>query len=143
MFDDNGSLIGNTGCDFNADGFNNDRPDEPSFGDTVQGATKDDYINGLFQASDFPKPQSVRPGTLGRNTFNNPGYNNTDLNILRQIPVPLLGEAGRVDLRAEFFNVFNVENLGSVSGSLQSGNFGRVSNTFSARSIQFGVKVVF
>lgn len=143
VFDDGGNLIGNTGCDFNADGFNNDRPDQPAFGDTVKGATKDDYINGLFEASDFPKPQTVRPGSLGRNTFNNPGYNNTDLNLLRQIPVPLLGEGGRIDLRAEFFNVFNVENLGSVSGSLQSGNFGRVTNTFSARSIQFGVKVVF
>ena len=143
VFDDNGNLIGNNGCDFNADGFNNDRPDAPAFGDSIEGATKDDFIDGLFQASDFPKPQNVRPGSLGRNTFSNPAYNNTDLNILRQIPVPLLGEAGRIDLRAEFFNVFNQENLGSVSGSLQSGNFGRVSNTFSARSIQFGVKVVF
>ncbi len=143
VFDDNGNLTGNTGCDFNADGRNNDRPDTPAFGDSIEGATKDDFINGLFQASDFPRPQSVRPGSLGRNTFNNPAYSNTDLNLLRQIPLPLLGEGGRIDLRAEFFNVFNQENLGSVSGSLQSGNFGRVSNTFSARSIQFGVKVIF
>ena len=143
VFDDAGNLIGNTGCDFNADGFTNDRPDIPSFGEKLEGVSKDDYINGLFEARDFPKPQTVRPGSLARNAFDNPGYNNTDLNILRQIPMPLLGEAGRIDLRAEFFNVFNRENLGGVSGSLQSGNFGRVSNTFSARSIQFGVKVVF
>ncbi len=57
--------------------------------------------------------------------------------------MPLLGEGGRIDLRAEFFNVFNHVNLGSVNGSLQSGNFGRVASTFGARNIQFGVKVVF
>ena len=143
VFDDGGNLIGNNGCDFNADGFNNDRPDTPSFGESLGNVSKDAYFDGLFKASDFPKPQNVRPGTLSRNAFNNPGYNNTDLNLLRQIPVRALGEAGRIDIRAEFFNVFNVENLGSVNGSLQSGNFGRVTNTFSARSIQFGIKVVF
>ncbi len=143
VFDANGNMTGNTGCDFNADGRNNDRPDTPSFGESLGGVSKDDYINGVFQASDFPKPQTVRPGTLARNAFNNPGYNNTDFNILRQFPLPLLGESGRVDFRAEFFNVFNQENLGSLNGSLQSGAFGRVTNTFSARNIQFGVKIVF
>ena len=143
VFDDAGNMTGNNGCDFNADGFNNDFPDAPAFGNSIEGASKDDFINGLFQSSDFPRPQTVRPGTLGRNTFTNPGFANADLNILRQIPVPFLGEAGRIDFRAEFFNVLNHVNLGSVNGNLQSGNFGRVSNTFGARNIQFGVKVIF
>ncbi len=143
VFDDAGNMIGNNGCDFNADGFNNDFPDVPAFGNSVQGASNDDFINGIFEASDFPRPQTIRPGTLGRNTFTNPGFANADLNLLKQVPFPLLGEAGRVDFRAEFFNVFNRVNLGSVNGSLQSGNFGRVANTFSARNIQFGVKIIF
>ena len=143
VFDDSGAMIGNNGCDFNADGLNNDFPDTPAFGNSIDGASRQDFINGLFQASDFPRPQSVRPGTLGRNTFTNPGFANVDLNLLKQIPAPFLGEAGRIDLRGEFFNLFNRVNLGSVDGTLQSGNFGRVTSTFGARNIQFGVKIVF
>ena len=136
-------MTGNNGCDFNADGLNNDFPDVPTFGNSVQGASNDDFINGIFEASDFPRPQTVRPGTLGRNTFTNPGFANADLNILKQVPFPLLGEAGRLDFRIEMFNVLNRVNLGSVNGNLQSGNFGRVANTFSARNVQFGVKIIF
>lgn len=143
VFDDAGNMIGNNGCDFNADGLNNDFPDTPAFGDSIQGASRQDYLDGIFTAADFPKPATVRPGTLGRNTFENPGYANVDFNLLRQIPFPMLGESGRIDFRAEFFNLLNRINLGSVNGALQSGNFGRVTSTFGARNIQFGVKIVF
>jgi hypothetical protein len=143
VFDDGGSMIGNNGCDFNADGLNNDFPDTPSFGNTVADPSKQKYLNGLFKQSDFPRPQTVRPGNLGRNTFTNPGFANVDFNLLKQIPAPFFGEAGRIDFRAEFFNLFNRVNLNSVNSSLTSGNFGRVTSTFGARNIQFGIKIRF
>ena len=142
VFDADGNMTGNTGCDFNADGFNNDYPDAPSFGSSIP-TTRQAYLDGVFAASDFPRPQSVRPGTLGRNVYSNPGYANVDLNLLKQMPFPMLGEAGRIDFRAEFFNLFNRVNLGGVNGSIQSGNFGRVTSTFGARNVQFGIKVIF
>lgn len=143
VFDDGGAMIGNNGCDFNADGMNNDFPDTPSFGNSVDNPNKQKYLNGLFQASDFPRPQTIRNGNLGRNTFTNPGFANVDMNLLKQVPAPFLGEAGQIDFRAEFFNLFNRVNLSGVNGSLQSGSFGRVSSTFGARNIQFGIKIIF
>ena len=143
VFDDGGAMIGNNGCDFNADGMNNDFPDTPSFGNSVDNPNKQKYLNGLFQASDFPRPQTIRNGNLGRNTFTNPGFANVDMNLLKQVPAPFLGEAGQIDFRAEFFNLFNRVNLSGVNGSLKSGSFGRVTSTFGARNIQFGVKIIF
>ena len=58
----------NSGCDYNADGTNFDRPNIPSFGDS-QGGSNDDFLNGIFSASDFPVPGLGQNGTLGRNTF--------------------------------------------------------------------------
>ena len=123
--------------------MNNDFPDTPSFGNSVDNPNKQKYLNGLFQASDSPRPQTIRPGNLGRNTFTNPGFANVDMNLLKQIPAPFLGEAGQIDFRAEFFNLFNRVNLSGVNSSLQSGSFGRVTSTFGARNIQFGVKIIF
>ena len=143
VFDDDGAMIGNNGCDFNADGVANDFLDAPSFGASVN-PSQDRYLNaGLFAKADFPRPQTVRNGNLGRNVFENPGFANVDMNLLKQVPAPFLGEAGRIDFRMEFFNLFNRINLSGVNGNWASGSFGRVTSTFGARNIQFGLKIVF
>ena len=143
VFDNDGAMVGNNGCDFNADGLNNDFLDTPAFGNSVDNPSRQRYLDGLFTQADFPRPQTVRNGTLGRNTFTNPGFANVDFNLLKQIPAPFLGEAGRIDFRAEFFNLFNRVNLNNVAGNWASGSFGRVTSTFGARNIQFGLKIVF
>ena len=38
------------------------------------------------------------------------------------------------------FNLFNRVNLNTVAGNRAGGSFGRVSSTFGARKIQFGLK---
>jgi hypothetical protein len=138
-----GNITGNNGCDFNADGVNNDFLNVPSFGTYVEGYERSDFQNGLFQASDFPKPAPGQPGNLGRNTYFGPGYANTNLNVLKRIPAPFLGEAGQIDFRAEFFNLFNRVNLGQPTGNTASALFGRSTSAFGARNTQFGVKITF
>lgn len=56
VFDSSGNVIGNTGGDYDADGFNYDVPNVPSFGNHFSGQKKKNYLNGLFQASAFPTP---------------------------------------------------------------------------------------
>jgi hypothetical protein len=138
-----GAITGNTGCDFNADGANNDFLDTPAFGIYTEGYERSDYQNGLFQVSDFPKPAPGRPGTLGRNTYFGPGFANTNLNVLKRFPAPFLGEAGRIDFRAEFFNLFNRVNLGQPTGNIANALFGKSTSAFGARNTQFGVRIVF
>jgi hypothetical protein len=121
-----GDIVGNSGCDYNADGLNNDYPNAPSFGGYLTGIDRSKFLTGIFQASDFSTPAPGRPGTLGRNTYFGPGYAQTNFNVVKRFPFRLLGEAGQIDFRVEFFNLFNRVNLGQPTGNLSSSNFGKV-----------------
>jgi hypothetical protein len=143
--DATGNLTGNSGCDFNADGFNNDRLMTPSFGYEID-TSRQKALSGLFTPADFAKPALGQNGSLPRNAFIGPGYANTDFNVSRKFPARFLGEAGRIDFRAEFFNVFNRTNLQNPStGSqeIRSSTFGKSTSSYGSRNIQFGLKIVF
>jgi len=143
--DAGGRIIDNRGCDFNADGFNNDRLNAPSFAER-SGWSKQQFLDGVFRVSDFPKPGVGAIGALPRNAFNGPGYANTNLNIVKRIRAPFLGESGNIDFRAEFFNLFNRLNLNaqSVVGNINDPvRFGRVTSALGARNVQFGLKIAF
>lgn len=62
-----------------------------------------------------PDPNKVGPiGNLGRNTERSPGLKNWDLNIVKRFR---LTESTNLQLRAEFYNVFNTPQYGTVSVS--------------------------
>ena len=115
-----GVIVGNSGCDYNADGTNFDRPNAPSFGDSVGGSNQD-FIDGVFKASDFPVPGLGQVGTLGRNTYYGPRYFNVDLALIKTFKV------SRTDLqlRVESFNLFNTVNLQNPVNDLGNPLFGR------------------
>jgi hypothetical protein len=120
---------------------------------TYNGATKPNHYfdpNPSFSAAD--------PFTLGnasRNFFHGPGVNNFDW-ALHKV-TPLHSEKAQLELRFEFFNLFNHTQFtatpggagsfhGSVSGNFVSSNFGRstgASNPFNSRIIQLGAKIIF
>lgn len=136
-----------SGGDFNGDGQNNDRPHTPSFGNLLTGLGRQDYINGLFKASDFPTPARTLNdalGNLGRNTYRGPGYANTDFSLFKNVKTPwFTSEGAEVQFRAEFFNLFNRTNLGLPTGNMARGTFGRSTQAFSAREIQLALKLIF
>jgi len=142
--DPNRKVIGNTGCDFNADGFNNDRPNEASFGNFIEG-TKESFLTGLFKASDFTKPGLGQNGSLGRNTFIGPGFFGTDVNFQKNTKIPWFwgAEGANVQFRMEMYNATNRVNLVNPDGNLQSGNFGKSTSAFAPKNIQFGLKIIF
>jgi hypothetical protein len=137
-----GAVIGNKGCDYNADGFDYDYPNAPAFAG-YQRYGKQQFLNGVFQASSFPTPGLGLDGSLGRNTFYGPGYANVNFNIVKHIPMRFLGERGLLDFRTEFFNLFNRTNLSSVQGDLSSSQFGRATTALGGRNVQFGVRLAF
>jgi hypothetical protein len=141
--DSAGNITGNRGCDYNADGLNNDYPNAPSFGGYLSGLDRSKYLTGIFQASDFGTPLPGHPGTLGRNTYFGPGFAITNLNVVKRFPFRLIGERGQIDFRAEFFNLFNRVNLGQPVGNLTSSQFGRSTTALGARNVQFGLRLAF
>ena len=141
--DQSGNITGNSGCDYNADGFNNDYPNAPSFGGYLTGLSRSNYITGLFKSSDFGAPAPGRPGMLGRNMYFGPGYAQTNFNVVKRFPLHMLGDQGQIDLRGEFFNLFNRVNLGQPTGSLTSSTFGKSTSALGARNVQFGLRLAF
>jgi hypothetical protein len=145
--DANGNVVGNTGCDYNADGRSGDPLHAPAFGNSLTGLSRSNYMapNRIFAVSDFPVPGLGQLGNLGRNTFQNPGYANTDFIIMKRTKIPWFfgGEGANFLFRVEFFNLFNRVNLDRAIGDVSNTNFGRSTQAFGARNIQFGAKIEF
>jgi hypothetical protein len=137
-----GAVIGNTGCDYNADGFDYDYPNAPAFAG-YQHYGKQQFLNGVFQASNFPTPGLGLDGSLGRNTFYGPGYDNVNFNVVKHFPMHWLGEQSVLDFRTEFFNLFNRTNLSNVDGNLADSQFGKATTALGGRNVQFGVRLAF
>jgi hypothetical protein len=97
-------------------------------------------------------------GNVGRNVLRGPAQNNVDLSVIKRFP---FRESNNIELRAEFFNLFNhvnfanpISNLNAVastsidpnSGRIIGGpgDFGRiVSTSNNPRLIQFAIKLNF
>ena len=139
-----GQVIGNAGGDYNADGFNYDVPNAPSFGNHLSGQSKQNFLNGLFPASAFPAPALGTEGNLGRNTFDQPGLSNVDLTVTRSFNTKwFFSESLHLQLQAEIYNLFNRVNLTGVNSDLSSGLFGHATNQLPARSLQLHVRASF
>lgn len=97
-------------------------------------------------------------GNVGRNVLRGPWQRNMDLAVIRRFPI---GELKNIELRAEFFNVFNISNyanpvsnlsavpaasIDAVTGQIigDPGDFGRIISTSSnPRLVQLAVKFNF
>ncbi len=138
-----------------------DRPDQIGIPDlsTANSSTRprEDYFGrGADNASFFSipvgiaggtGPNSGRFGTLGRNTFRGPAYYDFDFALIKTTPMGHR-ESGleRADLqfREEFFNLFNVVNMGLPANTIKGSGFGIISKTEgTSRQIQFSLKVIY
>ena len=78
----------------------------------------------LLDKSKFRPPVADNIGNVPRNVFRGPGFWNMDFGLSRSIAFPRLGEQGRIQLRADVFNLFNHTNLNNPDRSLESPTFG-------------------
>ena len=80
-------------------------------------------------------------GNFGRNVLRTASVYNADLSLFKNIS---LGEARKLEVRSEFFNVFNIMSLGApveVIGQPDSGRVNALVNR--PRQIQFSLRFVF
>jgi len=144
VYNSSGQVIGNSGGDYNADGSNYDVPNQPSFGNHLSGQGKKAFLNGLFPASAFPVPNLGTEGNLGRNTYDEPGYNNLDFTFEKFFSTPwFFGEKLKIEAKGEVFDLFNRSNLTSVSSDLSSSSFGKATNQLPPRSLQLHLRASF
>lgn len=140
----------NESQDFNLDGNNYDLPNTPSFGHTLKGLNRSDYLKGTFTASQFPLPVGSNglptgvEGNLGRNTFRGPGFAQVDSGFAKNNHVPWFVNGGaNLQFRVDVYNLFNRVNLTGWDTNLADGNFGKATNTLQARTLQLSTKFVF
>ncbi len=109
----------------------------------IKGGNVADRLKEYFDTTAFVVPSAFGDfGQLGRNIIRGPKQINTDLSIMKLIPVT---ESQRLEFRAEFFNLFNNVNWANpVNVISPSSNFGSiVTTTTGPRVIQFALKYNF
>jgi hypothetical protein len=80
-------------------------------------------------------------GTELINQFRNPGYAQTDMNLKK---VTNISERVKLELRVDFFNVFNRVNLNGVDTGGNDGNtFGTSTGTNIPRNGQLAARLTF
>ena len=130
-----------------------DRPDQIAVPDlSTARANRQDYfgkgdVNGQNHNGDFFSIPKGRFGTLGRNTFRGPSFYDYDFALIKDTPFGRRKSgAERVDLqfRSEFFNLFNIVNMGLPANILTGSGFGEISKTAgNSRQIQFSLKLIY
>ena len=107
------------------------------------GRSKGAKIQQYFDTTRFANPGPDLIGTLGRNAMRGPGLANVDTSLVRGVRLKFLGEAGRVQLRFETFNLFNRTNLSNPVTGLTNPLFGQVTSAGSPRILQLAAKIIF
>lgn len=112
------------------------------FGDPLMPAGSDVtvYLNPATVRA-VPSTEGNPYGNAGRNTVVAPDYFSTDLGVHKRIP--LGGERLQLELRAEFFNLFNHTNLLPPDSNRSNNTFGLISGAFPARQGQLALKFLF
>jgi hypothetical protein len=80
---------------------------------------------------------------MGRGFLHGPGYWNTDFSLQKDTKIT---EGKTLQMRFEAYNLFNHTNFANPSGSVSSGNFGRILGLrafTNSRQIQLGAKFIF
>ena len=85
-------------------------------------------------------------GSLARNVFRGPAMSRWDVALAKSASIPKLGDAARLEFRAEFFQVLNNPVFANPSAAVGSAAFGKITRTVSQippRQIQFALKAWF
>jgi hypothetical protein len=105
------------------------------------------YFSTALMGEDF---LSNPPG-VGRNVFRGPKYFNVDMSVSKRFGLPdlgVLGETPNLDIRFNFFNIFNIRNLApfqSQSDSTRVNNvrFGEPLGVLAGRVVEFQARFSF
>jgi hypothetical protein len=87
------------------------------------------------------------PG-IARNSFVGPGYRDIDASLSKAFGLPnlpVLGENAKLEIRADFFNLFNITNLDarSIKNNINASNFGQDTTILGSRTVSLQARFNF
>jgi hypothetical protein len=147
------ALIGScdTNNDRNGDGYCPDLPFAYN-GGAISGPTKQQWINGIFPNPTAEFDTTTRgPGCRCRNIFTGPGYTSVDMSVGKDFAFrsTRLGESAKLEIRANFFNLFNILNLQPLIPATaptdirNTGGFGRPPDGLAGRVVELQARFSF
>jgi hypothetical protein len=104
-----------------------------------RGVLSDPTPEKWFDPKAYVLPAAGFQGTAGRNTMIGPSQRATDLAVTKRFA---LGQATRIEFRGEIFNLFNNTNFGQPDANISNVTAGVISTADDARSMQFGLRLV-
>jgi hypothetical protein len=124
--------------DYNADGDNFDYPDAQNY---TQGTTRSSFLSGIFTSGQFTAPATFGAGGNEKsNQFREPNFAETDVSFYKDNRI---WENINLQLRFEFYNIFNRPNLANVDANPVDATFGKALSQQLPRWWQIGAKVTF
>jgi hypothetical protein len=112
-----------------------------------QGANNASFFSIPINQPGGSGPNQGYFGSLGRDTFRGPAYYDFDFSLIKDTPIGTRANGGDlvvVQFRSEFFNLFNIVNMGLPSNTIKGSGFGEISKTAgTSRQIQFSLKLLF
>ncbi len=105
--------------------------------------SRDQLISQYFNTTAFAAPSVGTFGSSGRDILTGPGSLNTNAAILKTFRLTSKESLGKMQFRAEAYNVLNFVNLGNPANALNASNFGHISSAGAARVMQFGLRYDF
>lgn len=115
--------------------FTTARPDR-----VCNGSLSNPTMARYFDTACFVAPPANTFGNSARNVITGPGAQSWDMSLARQFN---FAERLHLDLRGEFFSVFNHQNWGSPDTGVTDPNFGRIFGKSGQRVIQVGATLSF
>ncbi|MGH9632524.1 MAG: hypothetical protein ACRD7E_29820 [Bryobacteraceae bacterium] len=94
----------------------------------------------FLDPSKFALPAVGEFGTVGKGAFRGPSLSTWNMGFFKNFPIR---EAVRLQLRWEFFNIFNRTNFDSPTTSVSSGGFGGIRSAGDPRISQVALKLTF
>jgi carboxypeptidase family protein/TonB-dependent receptor-like protein len=122
------------------------------------GCSKSDFISGCLDPAQFTLPcplnaggqlnctSGVWEGNVGRNSFRGPGYANVDFSGGKYFRIPwFTREGAKLQIRGDFFNLFNRTNINpaTMSTNVGVGGFTQAQTAFNPRTVQVAARIEF
>jgi hypothetical protein len=107
------------------------------------GRARQELITQYFNTAAFASPAVGSFGNSGRNILIGPGTFTTNLAILKNFQLSSREALGKIQFRAEAYNLINWVNLANPAASLTAPNFGHIASAGPARVMQFALRYDF
>jgi hypothetical protein len=106
------------------------------------GRPRKDRVAAYFNTAAFARPLEGQFGNSGRNNLVGPGFQQTDLSVMKNFKIPR-ERFGQFEFRSEVFNLFNDVNFANPNNTLTSPAFGRILSARDARIVQLALRYEF